>query len=307
MKKISETIVFFGSGPVAARSLELLAKNFTIETVITKPRPPHHKGDVPVLTVVEKLNIPLLTSSNKQELNELIKNCMIKSRIEILIDFGIIVSREVIDFFPLGIVNSHFSLLPLWRGADPITFAILNGDSKTGVSLMMIDEGMDTGKILTQKTYQLPKDITTPELTNNLINLSAELLYDFVPRYISGEIKPHSQPHPDRATYSRKLSKADSLIDWSKPASQIEREIRAFIGWPGSKTILFDKEVTITSANETPDTPPDSEPGDITVSKETSELSVTTSNGSILVNKLKPAGKREMTIKEFIIGYGKIK
>ncbi len=307
MKKISETIVFFGSGPVAARSLELLAKNFTIETVITKPRPPHHKGDVPVLTVVEKLNIPLLTSSNKQELNELIKNCMIKSRIAILIDFGIIVSREVIDFFPLGIVNSHFSLLPLWRGADPITFAILNGDSKTGVSLMMIDEGMDTGKILTQKTYQLPKDITTPELTNNLINLSAELLYDFVPRYISGEIKPHSQPHPDRATYSRKLSKADSLIDWSKPASQIEREIRAFIGWPGSKTILFDKEVTITSANETPDTPPDSEPGDITVSKETSELSVTTSNGSILVNKLKPAGKREMTIKEFIIGYGKIK
>ncbi len=307
MKKISETIVFFGSGPVAARSLELLAKNFTIETVITKPRPPHHKGDVPVLTVVEKLNIPLLTSSNKQELNELIKNCMIKSRIAILIDFGIIVSREVIDFFPLGIVNSHFSLLPLWRGADPITFAILNGDSKTGVSLMMIDEGMDTGKILTQKTYQLPKDITTPELTNNLINLSAELLYDFVPRYISGEIKPHSQPHPDRATYSRKLSKADSLIDWSKPASQIEREIRAFIGWPGSKTILFDKEVTITSANEIPDTPPDSEPGDITVSKETSELSVTTSNGSILVNKLKPAGKREMTIKEFIIGYGKIK
>ncbi len=307
MKKISETIVFFGSGPVAARSLELLAKNFTIETVITKPRPPHHKGDVPVLTVVEKLTIPLLTSSNKQELNELIKNCMIKSRIAILIDFGIIVSREVIDFFPLGIVNSHFSLLPLWRGADPITFAILNGDSKTGVSLMMIDEGMDTGKILTQKTYQLPKDITTPELTNNLINLSAELLYDFVPRYISGEIKPHSQPHPDRATYSRKLSKADSLIDWSKPASQIEREIRAFIGWPGSKTILFDKEVTITSANETPDTPPDSEPGDITVSKETSELSVTTSNGSILVNKLKPAGKREMTIKEFIIGYGKIK
>lgn len=295
-------VVFFGSGPVAAKSLELLAKHTSIEAVITKPRPPHHKGDVPVLTVAKKLDLPVQTVANKQELDKLIAASQLKSKLAILIDFGIIVSQKVIDYFPLGIINSHFSLLPRWRGADPITFAILEGDTKTGVSLMLIDVGMDTGKLLTQKTFHLPGNITTPELTEELIKLSDSLLTKYVPRYVSGSVKPHNQPHPDRATYSRKLTKTDGIIDWNKPAIEIEREIRAFYGWPGSRATLFGKDVIITQAYTVPSTAPEAQPGDVSVIKEAGTLAVVSSNGSLVIQKLKPAGKREMTTKEFIAG-----
>src|SRR5678815_2818348 len=114
MKKMSEPIVFFGSGPVAAKSLELLAKDFSIEAVITKPRPAHHRGEVPVLDLAAKLQLPIHTVTNKKTLDELIKTNPFSSDIAVLIDFGIIVSQDAIDYFPLGIVNSHFSLLPEW-------------------------------------------------------------------------------------------------------------------------------------------------------------------------------------------------
>src|SRR5687768_10593623 len=132
MNKKSEPIVFFGSGPVAAESLRLLAQDFTIEAVITKPRAAHHKGDVPVLTLAESLGLPTETAYDKKSLDKLFETKAFKSRLGVLVDFGIIVSQAVIDYFPFGIVNSHFSLLPEWRGADPITFSILSGQKETG-------------------------------------------------------------------------------------------------------------------------------------------------------------------------------
>lgn len=302
MMSTSKTIVFFGSGPVAAKSLELLEQSFAIEAVITKPRPEHHKGDVPIITYAEKHNLPYYTATNSKELDSLLASKNFKSRVAILIDFGIIVSHNAINTFKLGIVNSHFSLLPRWRGADPISFAVLNGDTKTGVSLMLIDTGMDTGNIITQKALQMPKDITTPILTEKLINLSDELLKIYLPRYLSSDLKPRSQPHPNRATYSRKLTKADGIIDWNKPAIVIEREIRAFSGWPGSRTTLFNKDVLITKAHAVPS---NGTPGKVEIAKNTSSISVYGSTGCICIEKLKPAGKREMTAKEFISGYSK--
>lgn len=303
MKKISKPIVFFGSGPVAAESLRLLAADFSIEAVITKPRPSHHKGSVPVIETAEQLQLPTFTAQNKAELDNLIDSRQLKSEVAILIDFGIIVSQKVINYFELGIINSHFSLLPRWRGADPISFAILSGDTKTGVSLMIIDAGMDTGKLIAQKTLAMPASITTPELTKLLIILSHQLLAEYVPRYIKGEVKPRQQPHPDRATYSRKLTKQDGIIDWHKPAEQIEREIRAYLDWPGSRTTLFGKDVIITKAHTVPNISTDDAPGDVTVTPEAASLSVATSNGSLRIEKLKPAGKKEMTIKAFLSGY----
>lgn len=302
LKVNKPTVVFFGSGSVAASSLRLLTQDFNIEAVITKPRPLHHKGDVPVLTVAKTLDLPVLTANNKLELDKLFLQNNLKSKIAILIDFGIIISKNVIDYFPLGIINSHFSLLPKLRGADPITFSILNGDTKTGVSLMLLDEGMDTGKLLTQKTFHMPKDITTPILTKKLIELSDDLLKTYLPRYLNSELKPRSQPHPNRATYSRKLTKSDGIIDWNKPAVVIEREIRAFSGWPGSRTTLFDKDVLITNAHAAPS---DGIPGKVEVVKNTGSILIYGSTGYICIEKLKPAGKREMTAKEFIAGYYK--
>lgn len=298
-------VVFLGSGPVAAKSLELLSENFDIETVITKPKPSHHRGDFPVLTVVKNHGFKKIEVSSKTELDKVMENEKFDSQLGIIIDFGIIVSQKVINHFPFGIVNSHFSLLPEWRGADPITFSILSGQQKTGVSLMTIDEGMDTGKLITRKSISILDTETTPSLTERLIELSDQLLQEYIPRYLNGEIKPKNQPHPDRATYSRKINKQDGLIDWSKPANIIEREIRAFKDWPKSRTTLFDKEVIITKAHSTPSNTPNDRPGDTVVVAEVGEIGVSTANGTLWIEKIKPSGKQEMTASDFIRGYVK--
>ena len=301
MKRISETILFFGSGPVAAASLDLLQKRFIIEAVITKPKPEHHRGDFPVISTTEKLGLAVHTAQNKQELSELMATGRFSSRIAVLIDFGIIVTKDVIDYFPLGIVNSHFSLLPEWRGADPISFAILSGQEKTGVSLMLLDEGMDTGMLIGQKSMRIDPSMTTPELTEALIRLSDEMLGEYLPKYIGGTLKPRRQPHPDRATYSRKLSKEDGVLDLQKPAVQLEREIRAFAGWPKSRTEIAGKEVVITKARVEEAS---GQPGSTEIIGK--NLYLYTGEGALVLERLKPAGKKEMTAESFIAGYGKL-
>lgn len=292
------SMVFFGSGPVAAKSLRLLNQSYKIEAVVTKPKPANFKGDFPVITATEELQIKAYLVTSKQSLSELIKSRPFSSKLGVLIDFGIIVSQDVIDYFPFGIVNSHFSLLPAWRGADPISFSILSGDKKTGVSLMLIDQTLDTGKILVQKSLPIEPNDTTPSLTEKLIGLSNELLVKYLPQYVSGHIKPRAQPHPGRATYSRKLTKDDGLIDWTKPAKQIEREIRAFTGWPKSTTSFGGKEVLITKATLVSRS---GQPGNVLV--EGKSLIVFAGKDALMIEELKPAGKSKMTAEAFIAGY----
>lgn len=305
-KTSGNSIVFLGSGPVAAKSLDFLSDHFVIEAVITKAVPSHHKGTAPVEELAKNKNLALLFANNKTELDTLIHDKQFKSRLGVVVDFGVIISQESINAFELGILNSHFSLLPEWRGADPITFAVLSGQSKTGVSLMLIEPTLDTGKILVQKSFPLTQETTTPSLTDDLINLSNSLLVEYIPRYFAGTIKPRSQPHPDRATHSRKLTKEDGRIDWGKPAEEIEREIRAFQGWPGSYTELAGKEVTITKAHALPTTNADTEPGKVTVvteGKKVLSLMVQCGTGSLCIDELKPAGKNKMTSQAFVAGH----
>lgn len=295
MTKKFQPIVFFGSGPVAAESLRLLAAHQKITAVVTKPTTKAQMSDV-------ANGAPIYTVSNKKELDSLVESGALGDlTLGVLIDFGIIVSRFAIDSFELGIINSHFSVLPELRGADPISFAILSGQKSTGVSLMMIDEGMDTGKILTTKSLSIDSEETTSTLTDKLIRLSDTLLQEFIPRYIAGEIQPRSQSHPDRATYSRKLTKEDGIIDWSKSALTIEKEIRAFIEWPKSRATLGTKEVVITKAHASPDETV-GEPGDIVIfGKEA--IGITTGDGTLWIDELKPVGKKEMPAKAFLAGY----
>ncbi len=293
-------VVFFGSGPVAARSLELLLQHFSVEAVITKPKPPYHKHDAPVLALTEQLGLPIITANNKAELDTVIGSHQFTSTLAILIDFGIIVSPAVIEAFPLGIINSHFSLLPRWRGADPITFAIISGDKKTGVSLMIVDKGMDTGKLLTYHTLHMGDGETSVTLTAQLIALSNELLAEFIPKYIAGDIKPKSQPHPSRVTYSRKLTKTDGTIDWLLPAEQIERNIRGFIEWPQSRTTLGSLNVIITGANVVTGS---GKPGSYVIDGK--QLIIYTGKKALSLTSLKPAGKKEMPVAAFLAGYAK--
>lgn len=301
MTKTSKTIVFFGSGPVAAASLAFLADHFSIEAVITKAVPSHHREPAPVETLANQLNLHLLFANTRSELDELVNQQEFNSRLGIVVDFGVIMSEATINAFELGIINSHFSLLPRWRGADPISFTILSGDEKAGVSVMLIEPSLDTGRIIVQKSLKPVADETTSSLTSKLIGLSNQLLLEYVPLHISGQTKPRSQPHPDRATFSRKLTKEDGNLDWQKPATQLEREIRAYHEWPKCRTTLAGKEVIITKARVTNAS---LKPGEIHVTNK--QLEIGTTAGALLIENLKPIGKNEMTAAAFLAGYGQL-
>jgi len=174
------------------------------------------------------------------------------------------------------------------------------GDTKTGVSLMMIDEGMDTGKILTSRTLHISKAETSVTLTERLVKLSDDLLAEYTPRYIAGEVTPKNQPHPSRATYSRKLTKQDGTIDWTLPAEQIERNIRGYIEWPGSRTTINGLDIIITAAKVTD---LQGKPGTHAVHGK--ELIIHAGKGALSIESLKPAGKKEMPVTAFLAGYSK--
>ncbi len=277
------SIVFLGSGPVAAKSLSGLSKNFQIEAVITKSTTKE------MMQKAAPPETPLYCVGNKAELDSLIDSQGFKSPLGVLIDFGIIVSEHAIASFEKRIINSHFSLLPALRGADPITFAILEGRVETGVSLMVLVEAMDKGPIIAQKVLKLDQTETNPELTEKLIQISDELLTQNLSSYVEGNIKPREQV--GEPTYTRKLQKSDGIIDVTKPSIQLEREVRAYTGWPRSRTTVLGQDVIVTKAH---------------VSEHEEDLSVACGDDKFLViDRLLPAGKKEMTGAEFLRGYSK--
>jgi len=306
---MSETIVFFGSGPVAARSLEYLSKIFEIEAVITKPKPANHKEDFPVLKTANQLGLKISTVTDKQTLDLVFSDKPFRSKLGILIDFGIIVSQEVIDYFPKGIINSHFSLLPEWRGADPITAAILSGQKRTGVSLMLLTAGLDEGPILAQLPCDIDNKPDSDQLTDELVEISAEGLRIITPLWLNSEIEALPQDAGTLAssmepTYSRKLTKADGQLDWTKPAIQLEREVRAYHNWPKSHLDIGGIDVIVTKASVLPGRPNQEKPGTLMESPDHQTIELVSSDGFLSIERLKPAGKNEMTAKAFLVGYG---
>lgn len=296
MKKISSPILFFGSGPVAAKSLELLKEYCDIGAVITKP------STLDEMSTIGSCSVYAVQTRN--DLDVLFDSVPFDFKLAVLIDFGVIISQKIIDHFPLGIINSHFSILPEWRGADPITFSILSGQEMTGTSLMLLVSGMDEGSILSVGTYNISPQETTPSLTERLITLSDSLLRDSIPRYISGDITPtdqilSSQKYNKAVSYSRKLTKNDSILDWSKPAQILEREVRAFIGWPRSKTIISEKNVVVTRAHVISDEI--GLPGQPFIHDR--QLAVRCGEGSLVIDSLIPAGKKEMSGESFLVGH----
>ncbi len=301
MKNEKLSLVFFGSGPVAAESLRLLGEVFTIEAVITKPTTRREMGEV-------SPNTPLFTVNDRPSLDRLFIEHKFSSKVGVLIDFGIIISQQVIDYFPYGIVNSHFSLLPELRGADPISFAILEGKEKTGVSLMLLVQAMDEGPILLMRDIVLDGTETATTLTSKLVDLSASMLAETLPDYVDGDIRLLDQEsiinkQGIKPTYTRKLKKSDGVIDWNKSASTIEKEVRAFIEWPKSHASLGSVDVIITKAYAVPSKSPGVRPGTIELLPEINSLSVSCGEGSLYIQALKPNGKKEMSVGSFLAGY----
>lgn len=222
-----------------------------------------------------------------------------QAELAVLAAYGRLIPQSVLDEFPLGIINVHPSLLPAYRGPTPVEQAILDGVTKTGVSIMKLTKGMDEGPIYKQKALHLTGHETKPELAKKLQQMGANLIKEVLSSIAAGAAcKARRQPHPNRATYSRLITKRDGLMDWSKPAQQLEREIRAYSGWPGSHTTLAGKEIIITKARVTKAS---GRPGEASVSNK--QLLVFCGQDALLIEQLKPAGKQEMTGPEFLSGY----
>lgn len=294
------SVVFFGTGPISRATLEGISDTFQIEAVITKADSKSASDQLiesPVKTWASLHNITVFQPRDKAELSQLIEEHAFTSSVGLVVDYGLIIPKTVIDSFPKGIINSHFSLLPQWRGADPITQAIVSGATKTGVSLMLIEEGLDTGPLIAQFPLPLSDNITIDQLEKQLVKLSNKLIQSTIPSYMKSEIIPWEQDKSVEPTYTKKLSKADGLVDWQLPAVTIERQIRAYLGWPGSHTTIGGKDVIVTTAHVENLS---GQPGQ--AFKHGKELAVYCSQDALVIDRLKPAGKREMAGREFLAG-----
>lgn len=225
-----------------------------------------------------------------------------QSEIAVLAAYGKIIPKRILDEFPLGIINIHPSLLPAYRGPTPIESVILDGAQKTGVSIMQLTAGMDEGPLYTQRTVHLTGRETKQELAEALQTTGAQLLVDALPDIIAGELKPRQQPHPDRATYSHKITKEQGILDYSKSAAQLAREIRAYAGWPKSATRIAGKDVVVLEATVNPTDA--GKPGEAfrTTDK---KIGIYCTEGALIITELKPAGKQAMSSEGFLAGYGK--
>jgi methionyl-tRNA formyltransferase len=236
-------IIFMGTAELSCASLQALVRteNFSVLAVVTQPDKPKGRElkltASPVRVLAEKLNLPVLQPSRARDEKFYGELLELKPDLTVVVAYGQILPQPILDLPRLGCLNVHTSLLPKYRGAAPIQWAIANGESETGVTLMKMDAGLDTGPILSmRRTPILPAD-DSQTLHDRLAQLGAELLVQTIPDYVAGKISPQPQP-AESSSYAAKIKKEDGWIDWTKPASEIWNRLRAFTPWPGAYTFL---------------------------------------------------------------------
>lgn len=263
----------------------LLKNNYQVSKIYTKYQSDFSQTDIPVST-----------STNLEEIGKELRG--IKPTIGILVAYGLIIPKSIIGIFPNGIINIHPSLLPKGRGPAPIEETILDGSNQTGVTIMRLSEEMDKGPVLAQASIDLHGKETKQELADSLLELGNELLIKCLDDiFSSNAIKSVPQTEAG-ATYTHKIKKSDGIIDWNKPAVNLEREVRAYAGWPKSSTILNGISCIITEAQVVAG---EGSPGRYRVTD--NSMIVFTSKGAFSINRLKPAGKKDMSVEEFLRGY----
>lgn len=291
-------LVFFGTGQTSLEALQCLEESFEIELIVTKPPAKNSAGKDfknQVQEYAEKNNIEVATPANKSKLVNSLAKQSIRSTLGVVLDFGMIIPKEVIDMFSNGILNSHFSLLPKYRGADPIRSAILSGDEVSGVTIIRITPGLDDGPILTW-AEQVVGNINAIELREKLSVLNCALLPETIKLYLTNELEPVEQD-ASQATHTSKLTKEDGRLNPSKNPKQLEREVRAYVGWPKSYFewenniyIIHKAKVSTTKINA----------GDLQVLDK--KLYFGCKNGSLEVLEVQPANKPRMDAVAFING-----
>lgn len=302
-------IVFWGTPEFALPSLEALIKEgYKIKAVVTNPDEPKGRRKIlsppPVKIIAKKHNIPVLQPSN-QEIKDL-KLQIPAADLYIVSAYGKIIPKAIFTRPAYQTLVIHPSLLPRWRGASPIQFTILNGDKETGVTIIKMDEQMDHGPIIAQKKLAdyNAQEASYKVLYKDLAELSAKVLLEILPKYLSAEITAVPQDET-RATYSKMLKKEDGRINWNNPASEIERMVRAFNPWPGSWTIWPHQgknlRIKIEEAGFVKEEPPGKKPG--YAWRKDNRIFIKTGFGSLEVKRLTPEGKKLMDSIAFANGY----
>jgi methionyl-tRNA formyltransferase len=299
--------VFMGSPEFSLPALQGLAKQFPLVGVVTQPDRPAGRGRVltppPVKLLARQLGIPVIQPRRMREPQAMQQLQDWDPELIVVAAFGQILRAEVLDLPRFGCVNVHASLLPRWRGAAPIPAAILHDDAETGVTIMLMDPGVDTGPMLSQRALPIRPDDTAGALSERLSVLGGELLLETLPSYLSGELQPIPQDD-SAATYAPMLKKEDGRLDFSLPAAELERQVRAFNPWPGTFLEWQGQPLKIHRARAVRSNVMAGRFWNAPGTRETYEdrPAVGTSQGLLVLDLVQPAGKRPIPGSEFLRG-----
>lgn len=298
-------ILFMGTPDFAAGILESIvkSKNHEVVAVVTQPDRPKGRSKeliaCPVKEYALSQGINVLQPVKIKNSEEVEKLRAIDADIYVVAAFGQILSKEILDIPKYGCINVHASLLPEYRGAAPIQWAIADGQKITGVTIQQMNEGVDTGDIITSVTTEISSDETGESLFNKLMYAGEELIVSTLD--LIGEGKAvHTPQDETKATYAKILKKEMGLIDFSKTAVEIERLCRAFTPWPGVYTYLDNKMMKIKKCSVSEGTA-DAAPGEV-VSVSKDDIRVACSGSILCIERLQPEGKKEMSAHDFLLG-----
>jgi methionyl-tRNA formyltransferase len=296
--------VFMGSPDFAVSTLRALAADggYDLLGVVTQPDRPAGRGNQltppPVKIVADELGIVTIQPEKLRQPESMDQLRVWNPDLIVVAAFGQILRSEVLDMPKYGCINVHASLLPRWRGAAPIQAAILAGDAETGITIMQMDPGIDTGSMLSQRAIPILPTDTGGSLFEKLSALGGELLLETLPRYLGGELVPQPQP-ADGATYAPMLKKEDGLLDFTRPAAELERRVRAMSPWPGA-FMRWQGETETLKIQRAHVIAGNTEAGKQVILDGCP--AVGTSDGILVLDELQPSGKKPMPGKAFLSG-----
>jgi methionyl-tRNA formyltransferase len=300
-------VVFAGTPAFALPPLAALHARHSLIGVLTQPDRPAGRGRVltpsPVKQAALQYAVPLMQPARLRGDAAALQDTLTQLSnwqpdVMVVVAYGLILPREVLQLPRLGCLNIHASLLPRWRGAAPIQRAIQAGDAVTGVCIMQMDEGLDTGAVLGEAQLPIAADATAASLRDELALLGAEQLLAALDGLSAGTIQAQAQ-HPVGATYAEKLSKAEARIDWRQDATQIDRQIRAFNPWPVAECLLQSEPVKLLRSRVTGEGAVTAQPGTVLGLREDA-LAVACGTGVLQVLELQRAGRKPVAARDFL-------
>ena len=294
------TLVFMGTPEFSVPILKRLIEQYTVIGVVTQPdRPAGRKQQIrvsPIKQVALDHHIPILQPERLRRPEAIAELKQWQPDVYVVAAFGQILPQSVLDIPQYGSINVHASLLPRWRGAAPIQAAIRAGDAETGVTIMKMDAGLDTGPMLKIRTIPIASDETGASLHDKLSALGAELLMETLPGYLNGTIMPHPQSEAG-IIIAPQVKKEEGNIDWSQDALTIERLIRAFTPWPGTFSFFKGQPIKILNGNTMDGT---GAPGKVV--KLSDGIAVGTGRDLLRLRSIQLAGRNAMPVDEFVKG-----